>query len=108
MDDTFLRRESLVGEARAWKSLLEIYVVNVGQEINFDKRKVFFFNIPPILQWIIVNILAFNIAKLLDAYLGLPLNMKDVNNNILNDILERMEKKLIEWKSKTLSSMGKL
>ena len=50
MDDTFLSGESLVGEARAWKLVLEIHVVNVGQKINFDKRKVFFLNTPPILQ----------------------------------------------------------
>ena len=97
-----------MGEARAWKLVLGIYVVNVGQKINFDKRKVFFFNTPPILQWIIVNILACNIVELPDTYPGLPLTMKDVSNNIWNDILERMEKKLIKWKSKTLSSMGKL
>ena len=71
-----------MGEARVWKSVLEKYAVNVGQKINFDKRKVFFFDPPPILQQIIVNILSCNIVELLDAYLGLPLTMKDVSNNI--------------------------
>jgi hypothetical protein len=34
--------------------------------------------------------------------------MKYVSNNFWNDILERIEKKLIGWKGKTLSSVGKL
>lgn len=47
MDETFLSGESSMGEARAWKSMLEIYAVNAGQKINLDKSKVFFFNTPP-------------------------------------------------------------
>ena len=50
VDGTFLSRESSVGEARAWKLVLEIYVVKAGQKINFDKSKVFFFNTPPDLR----------------------------------------------------------
>lgn len=42
-----------------------------------------------------------------NTYFGLPLMVKDVSNNFWNS-LERMEKKLIGWKDKTLSSMGKL
>ena len=50
VDDSFLSGESSVGEARVWKSVSDIYVVNAGQKINFDKSKVFFFNPPPDVQ----------------------------------------------------------
>ena len=40
LDDTFLSGESSVGEARAWKLVLQIYAMNARQKINFDKRKI--------------------------------------------------------------------
>ena len=97
-----------MGKARAWKYVLEVYAVNARQQINLDKSKVFFFNIPPDIQQRIVNVLGCNTIVLPDTYLGLPLTVKDVSNNFWNTILEKMEKNLIGWKGKTLSSVGKL
>lgn len=62
VDDTFLSGDSLMSEARAQKHVLEIYVVNAGQKINLDKRKVFFFNTEPDIQRRVLNILGYNIA----------------------------------------------
>lgn len=81
LNDTFLSGESLVGEARAWKLVLEIYAMKVGQKINFDKSKVFFFNTPLDIQQRIGNFLACNVADLPNTYSGLPLTMKEVSVN---------------------------
>lgn len=94
-------------EARAWKHVLEIYVVNVGQKFNLNKSKVFF-NTELDIQRRVLNILGCNTASLPDTYLRLPLIVKEVSNHFWNIILENMQKKLIGWKGKTLSNVGKL
>ena len=43
-----------------------------------------------------------------DTYLGLLLTTKEVTNTFWNTIVERFQKKLVGWKGKTLSNVGKL
>lgn len=79
-DDTFLSGDSSVFEAKAWKHILEIYMVNVGKKINLDKIKVFFFNMKHDIQRRVLNNVGCNMAFLPDTYLGLPLTIKEVSN----------------------------
>ena len=44
----------------------------------------------------------------MDTYLGLPLITKEVTNDFWTTIVERIQKKLVGWKGKILSSVGKL
>jgi len=81
-----------VVEAKAWKHVLEIYVVNAVQKINLDKSMVFFFKIEMDIKRRVLNILGCNTATLPNMYLGLPLIVKDVSNHFWNNILEKMQK----------------
>ena len=56
-----------MGKDRAWKFVLEVYVINAGHIMNLDKSKVFFFNTPHI-QWRILNIFGCNIVGNIQDY----------------------------------------
>ena len=45
MDNTFFFGESFVLEAWEWKNFIDKYIEAYGKSINFQKRKVLFFNI---------------------------------------------------------------
>ena len=61
-------------EAEAWKSILRNYEDNSGQQINYSKSKLYFFNTDAFMQRKIRNILGYQSANLLDTYLGLFVN----------------------------------
>ena len=44
VDKIFLFGESSIMEAEAWKSILRNYEDNSGQQINYSKSKLYFFN----------------------------------------------------------------
>lgn len=108
MDDTILFGISSVIEAKGWKFFLNLYVEASGQHINYDKSNLNFFHTANKLQAKIHGILGCQIAFLSSTYLGLPLTIKDVSNSFWVTILERMQKKLAEWKGRFIGSVGKL
>lgn len=108
MDDTFLFDLSSVIEAKEWKHLLGEYTHAFGQLIYYCKSKVYFFNIDRIFQSKLTQILGCSAANLPNSYLGIPLTTKEVTPNFWESILERMQKKLMSWTGKTLSSASKL
>ena len=108
VDDTFLFGESSIMEVEDWKSILCNYEESSGQQINYYKSKIYFFNTDTSLQRKIRNILGCQLLNLLDTYLGLPLTTKEVTNEFWNTIVERIQKKLARWKGKILSNVGKL
>ncbi|XP_059066268.1 uncharacterized mitochondrial protein AtMg01250-like [Cryptomeria japonica] len=95
VDDTFLFGQSFVIEAKEWKHLLEDYALASGQIINYNKSKIYFFNMDRNLQGKLMQILGCCVANLPDSYLGLPLTIKEVTPQFWESILERMQKKLV-------------
>ena len=81
IDDTFLFRESSVMEAEAWKTILHNYEEISGQQVNYHKSKIYFFNTDAPLQRRIRNTLGCQSTNLPDTYLGLPLTTKEVTND---------------------------
>lgn len=108
VDDTFLFGQSSIIEAKEWKHLLEEYALASGQLINYNKSKIYFFNMDRNLQGKLMHILGCCVADLPDSYLGLPLTIKEDTSHFWESILERMQKKLAVWVGKTLSSADKL
>ena len=108
VDDTFLFGESSVIEAQSWKTILHNYEESLGQQVNYHKSKIYFFNTNASLQRRIRNILECQSATLPDTYLGLPLTTKEVTNDFWNTIVERIQRKLVGWKGKILSNARKL
>ena len=76
VDDTLLFGESSVMEAKAWKTILHNHEESSGQQVNYYKSKIYFFNIDSSLQRKIRNILGCHSANLPDTYLGLLLTTK--------------------------------
>lgn len=79
MDDTILRGEALVREARNVKSILNTYSNATGKLFNLNKSLVFFFNTTVDRQRKIADILGCNVGVLPSIYLGLPLGKKPLN-----------------------------
>ncbi|GLJ43861.1 hypothetical protein SUGI_0914210 [Cryptomeria japonica] len=112
-DETILFGISSVWEAKAWKSFLDTYALAYGQHINYEKSSIYCFHTNVQLQDKVCKFLGCQRASLPGTYLpgtylGLPLTVKDVSNFFWISILERMQKKLVGWKGRFLSSVGKL
>lgn len=59
VDDNILFGSSSVGEAKGWKSFLKLYADTSGQDINYDKRNIYFFHTFDKLQTKIRGIMCF-------------------------------------------------
>lgn len=70
---------SSVHEARSWKNLLNQYESALGQCINYQKSKVYFFNMNIELRRKIIRILGCKEMILPNTYLHLPLIVKEVS-----------------------------
>ncbi|KAH9294651.1 hypothetical protein KI387_038239, partial [Taxus chinensis] len=103
-DATILLLLASVIEAKATKAILQLYKYASGQEINYDKISIFFFNTPEERQIKIAKILGCKISALPTTYLGLPLGTKKVSKKVWDDLLERFQKKMARWKGAILSS----
>lgn len=91
-----------------WKENLNGYAMISGQDINYDKSKIYFFHITPTLQHKIFNILGCNFASLSDSYLALLIIFKNSSSGFWNYIVERVEKKLAGQKGNLSSQARKL
>ena len=95
VDETFLYKISSIHEAREWKDTLNHCALISGQCINYQKSKVYFFNIIASLREKVTNILGCQEASLPNTYLGLPLTIKEVPNQYWNGLVERFQWKLV-------------
>lgn len=102
VDDTLLFGEASMGEAGLWKKLLNDYADVFGQCINYEKSKVYFFNIDQQIRDKVNFFVGCQEAKFPDTYLGLPLFSKRLENTYWN------QHKLAGWKGKLLSLAGKI
>ncbi|XP_062005945.1 uncharacterized protein LOC133723131 [Rosa rugosa] len=76
-----------------------------GQKINFQKSSVVFSrNVPIAMQISMATILAVQRVEEHDRYLGLPLRVGKSKTEKFQYIKEKLTKKLVNWKSKILSS----
>ena len=106
VDETFLFGISSIHESREQKAILNSYEKILGQCINYQKRKVYFFNIDSSLRDKVARILGCQKASLLDTYIGLLLTIKEVSNQYWNGLVERFQRKIVGWKGKILRNAG--
>lgn len=107
-DVTLMFGDALVGEASLWKQVLNDYANASGQCINYEKNKVYFFNINKEIKDRVKKIMGCQEVELLDACLGFPLFSKKLKNIYWNQLIERIQNKLVGWKGKLLSLAGKI
>lgn len=81
VDDTLMFRKALVGEAGLWKYVLNDYALVSGQCINYEKIKIYFFNIDQQIKDRVVKKMGCQEASLPNSYLGLPLISMKLENN---------------------------
>ncbi|XP_059067465.1 uncharacterized protein LOC131858288 [Cryptomeria japonica] len=107
VDDTMLYGLSNLGEARAFKQILDSYSMASRQEINPAKSEVFFFNTKLSIQKEICGILNFNLANLPCKYLGLPSDKGSGSSNMWDGVVEKIKSRVAILKGKWLSFAGK-
>jgi hypothetical protein len=107
-DDNLLMGVPTVKEARAIRCVLDIYKEASGTIINLSKSQFFFFNTPIHVQRNIARILGFQRASLPSKYLGAPLIDKAIWNTSWQELLEKLETKLINWTHRFLTLPGRI
>lgn len=103
-DDLILFSEASMDQAAVIKACLEDFCIASGQRVNFDKSRVFFssnVNHTRITQ--ISSFLGISPTPNLGKYLGVPLHHQRVSASNYNYILEKMDGRLQNWKSRLLS-----
>ncbi|GJT77731.1 putative RNA-directed DNA polymerase [Tanacetum coccineum] len=75
---------------------------------NLDKSSVFFGNVPEHLKARILNILPLAVGVLPVRYLGLPLISSRLYKHHCSSLLDKVKKRLLNWKNKSLSFVGRL
>ncbi|OMO85295.1 reverse transcriptase [Corchorus capsularis] len=108
-DDIVLFGRADKKTATAMVNVLSLFCNESGQCINLEKSKVFFSKNTPMSQRTnIVNILGVNETYDLGRYLGYPLHTSRVKKDDYLFIVDKMRGKLAGWKSRLLSTAGRL
>ncbi|XP_062005847.1 uncharacterized protein LOC133723027 [Rosa rugosa] len=90
------------------RNILNVYEQASGQKVSFQRSSIIFSNnVPQEKQFHLASILEVKCVKEHDKYLGLPLRVGKSKTEIFAYLKEKLSKKLISWKSKILSSVGK-
>uniref|UniRef100_A0A2N9GNM8 Reverse transcriptase domain-containing protein n=1 Tax=Fagus sylvatica TaxID=28930 RepID=A0A2N9GNM8_FAGSY len=107
-DDSLLLSRASVAEVQHISSILEAYEQASGQKINKTKTSLYFSpNTPATTRTEICSILGVSAHAPNEKYLGLPVMIGKSKTRTFNELKERVTKKLVGWKEKTLSSAGR-
>ena len=80
-----------------------------GQKVSLHKSKVYFSpNVDPNLREELCEILGMHSTPNLGKYLGFPLKLPGSSTQDFNFVLDRVQSKLLGWKSKLLSMAGRV
>ncbi|CAM8962468.1 unnamed protein product [Rhodiola kirilowii] len=95
-------------EARHLKYVLNCYEKVSGQRINFEKSEICFSrNSPADIRVEICDILGVSQVPCHSKYLGLPLIVGQRKSEMFRSLLEKIWKKISDWRCKLLSSAGR-
>ncbi|PRQ31208.1 hypothetical protein RchiOBHm_Chr5g0032961 [Rosa chinensis] len=107
-DDSLLFGAATPEECSTFRDILNTYERASGQKVNFQKSSVIFSkNVHTDTQAALAAILEVNHVAKHDRYLGLPLRVGKAKTQRFQYIKEKLSKKLVSWKSKILSCVGK-
>jgi hypothetical protein len=97
-----------VWEANSLLAILQTFSEASGMDCNKDKSQNFFFNMPPLIQRHIAEILGFHRSSLLSKYLGIPLIDNALRNSSWEHLLSSFTKKLSSWTYRVLNLPSRL
>ncbi|XP_049399756.1 uncharacterized protein LOC125863802 [Solanum stenotomum] len=106
-DDTLIFCDADSSQLKYLGVILIHFEAISGLHINWRKSFIFPVNEVPRIN-MLANILGGKIGDLPTTYLGMPLGEKSRSKGIWNNILEKCEKKLVNWKSQYLSLGGRV
>lgn len=107
-DDLLLFCHGDVFSVKVLKAALDEFSGVSGLKPNLEKSRVFFGNVFPRVQTGILNVVPFKVGKLPVRYLGVPLLSTRLSQHHCLTLIEKVKKKLQDWKNKTLSFAGRL
>ncbi|KAL9672598.1 hypothetical protein QQ045_028849 [Rhodiola kirilowii] len=107
-DDSIFFIKAVPSEARTLKEVLNQYETVSGQLINFEKSEIYFSrNTPADVRMSICDILRVPQVSCHSKYLGLPLIAGQRKIEIFREILEKVWRRVKDWKSRLLSVGGR-
>eukprot|EP00253_Pinus_taeda_P004094 PITA_04094 len=94
---TLLQGIPTVKEAKAFKQILNDFVMAADTEVSLDKSKVFLFNTDIAIQRNLTKILGFQRDQLPSKYLGMPLTDKPLNRGVWEPIINKLQDRVRDW-----------
>ncbi|WMV44670.1 hypothetical protein MTR67_038055 [Solanum verrucosum] len=106
-DDTLVFCEAEKEQLKHLRVIFILFEAVSRLHINWEKSFIYPVNEVPEISTL-TNILGGKIGELPTTYLGMPLGAKSKSMNIWNSVVERCEKKLVNWRSQYLSLGGRV
>ncbi|KAL9661671.1 hypothetical protein QQ045_026497 [Rhodiola kirilowii] len=107
-DDSIFFIKADPGEAGQLKSILNQYERASGQLINFEKSEISFSkNTPADIRMEVCDVLRVSQVRNHSKYLGIPLVVGQRKIEIFRDIVDKIWRKVKDWKHKFLSAGGR-
>lgn len=107
-NDCFLFFKANDQESNIMKSILQVYGVAFGQEINYSKSEVFFSrNVGDAVRQSIAACLGVSISLGTGKYLGLPSMVGRSKKAVFSFIKDRVSRRINSWNSRNLSMAGR-
>lgn len=100
--------DASIREAQVMKASLDEYGEASGQCINWQKSKIFFFQVPIAKQVEICRILGMRVGSLPSKFLGIPLFGGSNKASIWKDLVDIYLNRMSGWKSKWLTAASRL
>lgn len=108
-DDLLFIGEATISNAMTLRSIMDFFSERSGQKINESKSAILFANnVAMTTRNAICGVLPFNNTDSLGSYLGIPISAKKIKKKDCSFIIEKLKSKLTSWKSKFLSSAGRI
>uniref|UniRef100_A0A0V0IVQ8 Putative ovule protein n=1 Tax=Solanum chacoense TaxID=4108 RepID=A0A0V0IVQ8_SOLCH len=106
-DDTLVFCDAESEQLKHLRVIFIMFEAISGLHINWVKSFIYPVNEVPQIS-LLANILGGKIGELPTTYLGMPLGAKSKSLSIWNFVVEKCERKLVNWKSQYLSSGGRV
>jgi len=106
-DDTLVFCDAESEQLKHSRVIFILFEAISGLHINWGKSFIYPVNEVPQIS-LLANILGGKIGELPTTYLGMPLGAKSKSLSIWNSVVEKCERKLVNWKSQYLSSGGRV
>ncbi|KAL8525380.1 hypothetical protein ACS0TY_014852 [Phlomoides rotata] len=108
-DDSIIFGRANKREVSRLKSILNVYEKASGQVVNLGKSDICFSGgVPSARQDVLASLLGVNRVDQHQVYLGILTHMGRSKTAVFNSLAVRVEKKIKDWKERTMSQAGKL